>query len=64
MDCHLLATDLFWPSSAGGEPARDLDAPALETLLARGNRSRTAGASLERWLAREWGLPASLPLAP
>jgi hypothetical protein len=38
--------------------------PALETLLARGRRSRTGGSSLERWMAAAWRLPAGLPLAP
>lgn len=64
MDCHLLVPDLFWPAAAGGEPGRDLELPALETLLARGSRTRTAGASLERWLAAAYGLPGELPLAP
>ena len=64
MQCHLLVPDLFWPSAAGGEPGRDLELPALETILARGDRSRTGGSCLERWLAAAWGLPGELPLAP
>lgn len=64
MHCHLLVPDLFWPSAAGGEPYRELSAPALESLLARGRRSRIAGASLERRLATAFSAPADLPLAP
>jgi len=64
MNCHLLVSDLFWPASAGNEPYSGLTLPALETLLARGRRVRTAGASLERWLAAEYHLSDGLPLAP
>jgi len=64
MNCHLLVSDLFWPASAGNEPYSGLALPALETLLARGRGVRTAGASLERWLAAEYRLSDGLPLAP
>jgi len=64
MNCHLLVSDLFWPASAGDEPYSGLALPALETLLARGRGVRTAGASLERWLAAEYRLSDGLPLAP
>ena len=64
MNCHLLVPELFWPTAAGAEPYRGLALPALETLLARGARTRAAGASLERWLAAAHGLSAELPLAP
>jgi len=64
MNCHLLVPDLFWPAAAGSAPIRDIRVPALETILARGRRTRTAGNSLERWLASAFALPESLPLAP
>ena len=64
MNCHLLVSDLFWPASAGNEPYSGLALPALETLLARGRRVRTAGASLERRLAAAYRLSDGLPLAP
>jgi hypothetical protein len=64
MNCHLLVPELFWPTAAGVEPYRGLALPALETLLARGARTRVAGASLERWLAVAHGLSAELQLAP
>lgn len=64
MNCHLVVPELFWPAAAGGEPYRGLPLPALETLLARGARTKSAGASLERWLAAAHGLSAELPLAP
>jgi hypothetical protein len=64
MNFDLLVPELFWPAGAGAEPYRDLDLPALETLLARGARTQAAGASLERWLAAAHGLSADLPLAP
>jgi hypothetical protein len=64
MNCHLLVPHFCWPAAAGSEPYRGLDLPAAETLLARGRRSRAAGASLERWLAAAYGMPTGLPLAP
>lgn len=64
MNLHLLVPESFWPAAAGVEPYRGLALPALETLLARGTRTRVAGASLERWLAAAHGLSAELPLAP
>jgi len=64
MNCHLLVPELFWPASSGIEPYRDLALPALEAVLARGRRVRTAGSSIERWLAAAYRLPAELPLAP
>jgi hypothetical protein len=64
MKLHLLVPELFWPAAAGAEPYRGLALPALETLLARGARTRVAGASLERWLAAAHGLSGEMPLAP
>ena len=64
MNCHLLVPDLFWPAAAGSEPYRDLALPGLETILGRGRHVRTAGTSLERWLAGAFALPPELPLAP
>lgn len=63
MNCHLLVPHLFWPVAAGIEPYRDLDLPSLETLLARGRRTRTGGATVERWLAAAFGLTGDSPLA-
>lgn len=66
MNCHLLVPNLFWPATAGVDPYRALAAPALETLLARGRCGKSAGGSLERWLATAFRLdPAhDAPLAP
>lgn len=64
MNFQLLVPELFWPAAAGTEPYRGLSVPALETLLARGARSRAGGVSLEHWLGAAHGLPADLPLAP
>ncbi len=64
MDCDLLVPDLFWPAAAGGEASRDLELPALETILARARTTRIAGGGMERWLAGAYALPADLPLAP
>ena len=55
---------MFWPAATGADPCRGLSLPALETMLARGARTRSAGASIERWLAAAYGLPEHLPLAP
>lgn len=61
----MLVPDLFWPAAAGAEPYSGLELPALETLLARGRGRRTAGASLERWLATAFRVASGreLPLA-
>ena len=66
MNCHLLVPELFWPAASGADPYRDLALPALETILARGRRTRTPGSSLERWLAAAFHADAGreLPLAP
>lgn len=64
MTLHLLVSNVFWPAAAGAEPYRGLALPAIEVLLARGRHSRTAGMSLERWLAGAYGLPEGAPLAP
>ncbi len=66
MNCHLLVPDLFWPAAAGIEPYRGLELPALESLLARGRSRKTAGRSLERWLAGAYHVVPQhdLPLAP
>lgn len=48
MKCHVLIPDLFWP-----DPAFRIEAlPHLETLLSRGERTRSQGYGLEEWLAR------------
>jgi hypothetical protein len=64
MNFQLIVPDLFWPAAAGSAPYRDLALPSLEMILARGQRIRTTGSSLERWLAAAFALPAELPLAP
>ena len=64
MHCHLLVPDLFWPSAAGKEASRGLALPALETIFARADTTRTAGSGIERWLAAAYALPADLPVAP
>lgn len=48
MRCHILIPNLFWP-----DPVFRIDPlPHLEMLLARGERTRTEGQSLEEWLCR------------
>lgn len=64
MNLDLLVPELFWPAAAGSEPYRDLALPALEILLARGERTRTTGTSVERWLAGAYQLDHELSLAP
>lgn len=50
MRCHVLIPHLFWP-----DPVFRIEAlPHLETLLARGERTRTEGQSLEEWLCRAY----------
>lgn len=64
MNFDLLVPNLFWPAAAGAEPYRDLELPALQALMSRGQRARGGGSSAERWLAAVYGLPDALPLAP
>jgi hypothetical protein len=65
MDCHLLVPELFLPESTGAALYDELALPALETLLARGTLARSAGISLERWLAAAFRVVPQydLPLA-
>lgn len=61
---HLVVPGLLWPVSSISDAARGLSLPALGTLLARGNVSRQAGATVEQWLATAFGLQGTeLPYA-
>jgi hypothetical protein len=62
-DCHLLVADLFPGGGAGAASCRGLALPALETLLARGERVSRPGVSLEEWLAVEFGVTSHLAAA-
>jgi hypothetical protein len=58
MNVHLAVPDLFWPESAAASaapPSQRL--PALETLLARGRRSKGSEPGLEVWCLARWGVP-------
>jgi hypothetical protein len=51
MICHLLVPQLAAPAAAGAESFGSIELPALDTLMARGARTRLDGTSFERWLA-------------
>ncbi len=66
-----MITPLFIPDllpqrapQAWQDPYRDLQVPALETLLARAKRRTGAGLSLERFLCAHFGLHDSESVAP
>ncbi len=56
MNCHLVVPHLLSPAIAGAVSRSTLKLPALETLLARGQRAATEGGSTERWLASRFGV--------
>lgn len=56
MNCHLVVSHLLWPASAGTASRDALVLPALETLIARGQRAAIDGGSTERWLASRFGV--------
>jgi hypothetical protein len=66
MHCHLLVPGFDWPQGEAGEPCRALAPDALETLIARGRRTRTPVLALERWLFERFGVPRQRdwPAAP
>lgn len=66
MNCHLLVSPLLWPAIAGAAPCGKLEFPALETIMARGQRTLIAAGSIERWLAASFGVDrgGELALAP
>lgn len=66
MNCHLLVSPLLWPAIAGAASYGKLELPALETILARGQRTLIEAGSIERWLAASFGVDrgGELALAP
>lgn len=66
MNCHLLVSHLLSPAIASAASLGELELPALETLMARGQRAVIEGGSMERWLAASFGLDrgGELALAP
>ena len=66
MICHLLVPHLAEPAPAGAESFGGSELRALETLMARGARTRHGHTSIERWLAAAFGVEGGgkLALAP
>lgn len=56
MNCHLVVSDLLCAAMAGAASSGELDLPALELLIARGQRAVVAGGSTERWLGSSFGV--------
>ena len=66
MICHLLVPQSAAPAAAGANSSGSVELPALETLMARGERTRIDGASIEHWLAAAFRVEQgeALALAP
>jgi hypothetical protein len=70
MHCQLLLPDLFWPERERRDIYLNLDAPALELLLAKGRRraesAPVAATSAEAWLCARFGVEKQddWPIAP
>lgn len=52
MNLHLFVPDIFWPDGLQTDIYQHLKLPALETILAKSNRSETEGEVLESWLCK------------
>ncbi|MBI5890416.1 MAG: hypothetical protein HZB47_07035 [Nitrosomonadales bacterium] len=59
---HLLIPDLFPPQDIAAEVCTELQLPALEKLLARGDASTSSGIALEDWLCAAFGAQAVAPV--
>ena len=56
MHCHVLIPGFGWPHDDAGERHAAPAPLALETLIARGRRTRTEVPALERWLLERFGV--------
>lgn len=56
MSLHLVVPGLLWPAASRREALRDLDLPALSTLLGRAQRRTAAGLGLSDWIAHTFAL--------
>lgn len=52
MNLHLFVPDIFWPDGSQTDIYQHLKLPALETILAKSNRSEAGGEVLESWLCK------------
>lgn len=66
MHCHLLVPGFGWPQGESSELCHALAPDALETLIARGRRTRAPVSGPERWLFERFGVPRQRdwPAAP
>lgn len=66
MHPHLLIPGLFWPNPHDPDAGRNLELPALERLLSRGERQDSRDEGTEAWLFRSFGVPKQQdwPVAP
>lgn len=62
MHCHLLIPALFPPGAVTrqNDPLHDIKAPALQTLLARGEKGSSAASNMENWLCEAFGVAQQL----
>lgn len=56
MHCHVLVHGLAWRHGDPREVREGLEPAALETLLARGRRARSAARTPEQWLMERYGV--------
>jgi hypothetical protein len=66
MHCQLLVPGFGWPQGEASELCHALAPDALQTLIARGRRTRTPASGPERWLLERFGVPRQhdWPAAP
>jgi hypothetical protein len=66
MHCQLLVPGFGWPHGDASELCHALAPDALETLIARGRRTRASASGPERWLFERFGVPRrrDWPAAP
>jgi len=66
MHCQLLVPGFGWPQGDARELCHALAPDALETLIARGRRTRASASGPERWLFERFGVPRQRdwPAAP
>ena len=56
MHCHVFVPGFGWPHGRLGELCSGLSLEAIETIVAKGRRTRSPGLATERWLLERFGV--------
>lgn len=66
MHCHVFVPGFAWRNGNVGELCSGLSLEAIETIVAKGRRTRSPGLATERWLLERFGVERQLdwPAAP